>query len=545
MENKPARIGLALCSCGQQLFTEAEWEKQRERLTATLSSRKAGRPVDEGAVRVMLHGNLCSAAEQAALVRAMKSAKLDRLVLAGCPPLAREDVRLAVAGKAGLPPSAVYMVPVARPQARIRPRAGGSKARKGRLEAIVRDIRRGLAAVARMPSFSLQRMEVEQRAVVIGGGPAGLKAAAALRELGVPVTVVEQRPDGGAPAGSLHGAELLSGTRLLGLEGSLGAFTLQLSTPKGNRAVKAGAVVVAAGTPSPAGDAEPFGCAGVVPLEDLPTAAAGLLPRREGRDLAIVLDYALEEGKASSERALGLALELQGRGGNQVHLLCRDLRVASLPLEKLYDQVREAGVDIVKHDGKLSIRPPGQAGEDLEIRYTDAILGASAVLACDLAGVSRHGVSAAADAELAARLGLSGDALGQLQENNLHLAPAATNRPGVFVVGSCRGQHYLPQIEAEARAAALAVHQLLAPGSIEVELSSPTVNADKCVLCLTCVRVCPYKAMTIDREKGAAMSLPEVCQRCGICAGDCPAKAIELPAWSDAVLLSQIEDVKP
>ena len=66
------------------------------------------------------------------------------------------------------------------------------------------------------------------------------------------------------------------------------------------------------------------------------------------------------------------------------------------------------------------------------------------------------------------------------------------------------------------------------------------VDEDKCILCLTCVRSCPHHAMEVDREKGAAVSIPEACQKCGICAGECPAKAISLPVYSDDVLLSLI-----
>jgi heterodisulfide reductase subunit A-like polyferredoxin len=44
----------------------------------------------------------------------------------------------------------------------------------------------------------------------------------------------------------------------------------------------------------------------------------------------------------------------------------------------------------------------------------------------------------------------------------------------------------------------------------------------------------------VDREKGAAACSPEACRRCGICAGECPAKAITLPAWSDRAVLSQV-----
>jgi heterodisulfide reductase subunit A len=161
-------------------------------------------------------------------------------------------------------------------------------------------------------------------------------------------------------------------------------------------------------------------------------------------------------------------------------------------------------------------------------------------LSCDLIGISLSGVFPGVDPEVAVLTGLSLDALGQFQENNVHLFPGKTNRPGIFVVGACKGRDYIPDIITDAKATALSVHTLLSGKSMEVVLSSVTVNEDKCILCLTCIRSCPFQAMKVDGEKEAAVCIPEVCQKCGSCAGECPAKAITLPAYSDDVILSQI-----
>jgi heterodisulfide reductase subunit A-like polyferredoxin len=133
-------------------------------------------------------------------------------------------------------------------------------------------------------------------------------------------------------------------------------------------------------------------------------------------------------------------------------------------------------------------------------------------------------------------LGLRRDRYGLLQDNNIHLFSAESNRPGIFVSGLWRGTEYLPSAREEALAAAAAVHAFLAPGILRAETMNAQVDPDKCVLCLTCVRSCPFKAMSVDTEKGAAASSPFECKRCGICAGECPAKAISLPAYSDAVV---------
>ncbi len=55
------------------------------------------------------------------------------------------------------------------------------------------------------------------------------------------------------------------------------------------------------------------------------------------------------------------------------------------------------------------------------------------------------------------------------------------------------------------------------------------VDAEKCIVCLTCVRTCPFGAPYI-LEEGFAVIDPAKCQGCGICVVECPARAIEIKA---------------
>jgi heterodisulfide reductase subunit C len=53
------------------------------------------------------------------------------------------------------------------------------------------------------------------------------------------------------------------------------------------------------------------------------------------------------------------------------------------------------------------------------------------------------------------------------------------------------------------------------------------VNPSKCILCLTCVRTCPFQAISIKEERYAFIEKSK-CRACGICVRECPARAIEL-----------------
>jgi NADPH-dependent glutamate synthase beta subunit-like oxidoreductase/coenzyme F420-reducing hydrogenase delta subunit/ferredoxin len=58
--------------------------------------------------------------------------------------------------------------------------------------------------------------------------------------------------------------------------------------------------------------------------------------------------------------------------------------------------------------------------------------------------------------------------------------------------------------------------------------SGAVVNPDKCVACLTCLRVCPYDAPVVTNKADIP---PERCQACGLCAPECPCQAISMVGY--------------
>jgi heterodisulfide reductase subunit A-like polyferredoxin len=544
MSKQKAEVGLVLCTCAESLFSRAELERIGAKALAGAGSAKALANAGSAwvATPAVIEETLCAGNRLQAAGARLRKQGWSKVLLAGCP-LQRQAEPLATLARAcGLAPSAVQGLDL-----------GFAARSKGKAAKAARAVQKGLEALRLQPPIQTRRVPLHPAVLVVGAGAAGVRAASTLSALGHPAILVERNeakgPEAlrqlvsGRPAGAGKGITLLAGSQVRRLDGQLGGFAALLQTPQGEKRIECGAVVLATGSPNGSGSTDeagsPFNGTTVLPLEEL-ARAAPRLPLRHGiRSVALVLDYRFDEARAGTEGALRLALTLQQEQGFQVHLFCRDVRVAAMEMEKLYDQAREAGVDIVKYEGELRVLPAAQ-GKGVELAYTDSILRTAVRLDCELAGVSRYGLAIAAEAETAAVFGVSLDALGQLQANNIHLFPGETNRPGIFVAGACRGQDYLPQLLLDAEATALAAHALLAPGALEVELAQPVVNADKCALCLTCVRSCPHQAMYVDHEKGAAAASPEACRRCGICAGECPAKAIELPAWSDSILLSQV-----
>lgn len=402
------------------------------------------------------------------------------------------------------------------------------------LQVIPRGVKKPADPVLRGVKTRIEK--TDRRVLVAGGGAAGLSAAAVLQALGHPVTLVEKGAQTRGTAAAwkrvLAGAapgrcpiDVLTNAELADISGRAGRFTAGIQSAAGSISVGCGAIILCTGVVPPRRQFVPAGADNVMALSALPGFLAKSPARHRPGSVAILLDMFTEETRASTEWALNTALAVRGMYGAEVCIACRDVRVAAPGLEELYGRARAAGVNVVKYTG----RPEIAAGEDaVRLVVRDSLLGEQVDVECGLLAVSEYGLDVAADRRLAEAAGVGLDAEGLLQADNAHLFPALTNRPGIFAVGSCRGSFYVPEILESAEAAALAAHSLLGGGSMTVRLDNAVVDAQKCALCLTCVRCCPYGAMIVDEEKRSAVSQPEVCRRCGICVGECPAGAIEL-----------------
>lgn len=75
----------------------------------------------------------------------------------------------------------------------------------------------------------------------------------------------------------------------------------------------------------------------------------------------------------------------------------------------------------------------------------------------------------------------------------------------------------------------------------ETQKAHYVVDADACISCRLCVRVCPVGA--ISMVKGKAVIDPEKCINCGICAGEVPEKFRGCPV--DAIHPAHADSLKP
>ena len=64
------------------------------------------------------------------------------------------------------------------------------------------------------------------------------------------------------------------------------------------------------------------------------------------------------------------------------------------------------------------------------------------------------------------------------------------------------------------------------------------VESEKCAVCLTCVRTCPYEIPYIHEDGYAVIDAGE-CHGCGLCVSECPGKAIKLNNFTDEQIMAK------
>jgi heterodisulfide reductase subunit A len=125
-------------------------------------------------------------------------------------------------------------------------------------------------------------------------------------------------------------------------------------------------------------------------------------------------------------------------------------------------------------------------------------------------------------------------------ESHPKLRPVDTASAGVFIAGGAESPKDIRDSVIQASAAAGRAAIILQKGRYPIEALSAKILQDKCNRCGSCVKRCPYGAISEDGT-GKFTVLGALCQACGTCAGDCPKGAILMPNFTDEQIEAQIE----
>ena len=221
------------------------------------------------------------------------------------------------------------------------------------------------------------------------------------------------------------------------------------------------------------------------------------------------------------EEIMRSCLKLQAEHKRKIYILTANLKVAANGLEEMYRDTKDAGVIYIKF---TRTRPDiiQAADGSVCIEFTDEITGKLLKLTADLTIVDEKIVPSDYAVDLARIFELEQDLNGFTQGDNVHRLTVLTNRKGILVAGAARSVQSLPDQFADADNAVLSLRNIDKQPADQTADKAQIENG-KCVRCLTCYRLCPYRAIQVNTHVSIA---PAACEGCGICLAECPRGAI-------------------
>lgn len=243
--------------------------------------------------------------------------------------------------------------------------------------------------------------------------------------------------------------------------------------------------------------------------------------------------------------SLKLAHLLKEHSGADIYNFYIDMRTPGKGYEEFYDKLMNEGVQFIR--GRVAevtdwATIPSEEGK-LTIRVEDTMIGVVRRIPVDMVVLS-VGLEPRKDAdEVRKMFSISCSSEGWFLERHPKLAPVSTFTDGVFIAGACQGPKDIPDSVAQAGAAASEALALIDSGHVELEPNTAFINEDKCCGCQVCVNMCPYSAISFNKEKGVSNINEALCKGCGTCVASCGSGAITQNLFDDEELISEIKGI--
>ncbi|MEW6387847.1 MAG: FAD-dependent oxidoreductase [Thermodesulfobacteriota bacterium] len=547
------RIGVFVCNCGINIGGVID--------VPTLTEYASTLPHV-----VLADQNLftCSADTQDKILQAIEEHQLNRVLVASCSPRTHAPMFMETIQQAGLNPYLFEMANIRDQDSWVHMHEPEKALEKAK------DLVRGVAArLTNLEPLHKMAFPVHKAALVIGGGVAGMEAARSIANMGFKAYLVEQTDKLGGNAWNLvvshrgynyrgyledliksvegHDLiEVLYNSQVKETSGFIGNFQSTIATPSGDQDLEHGVTIMATGGSAFAPEEYLYGQHPNVLLSfELDKAIAEKDPRVAKAQQAVFIQCV---GSREPERpycsrlccthSVESALLLKEANPDMdVFVLYRDLRTYG-EKELLYKEAREKGVIFVRFDldGKPLVEKTGDGG--LQVTVNDMILGRPLVLRPDLLTLATAVLPNPTE-ELGELFKVSRNAEGFFNEAHAKLRPVDFPSDGIYLAGLAHYPKPIDESIAQAKAAAGRAATFLAQDTVKVGGIVAVVDPDKCAVCLTCVRTCPFNVPVIDYKLDAAEIDPAKCQGCGVCVSECPAKAITMKHYTDVQIIAQ------
>jgi len=501
------RIGVFVCSCGINISSVVDVKEVME-FSKTL-------PYVKYVENTMFS---CSADTQNLIIEKIKEHKLNRIVVAACTPRTHEPLFQETLKDAGLNEFLVEMANIRNQNSWVHqndPKAATEKAKD--------QIKMAVAKAALNYPLKRQKIKVNQKALVIGGGVSGIISALTLANLGFECCLIEKESQLGGNAWNLDityqgekiqpwlkaqidrvenhpKIEVIKNAELKSVKGSIGNFEAEVKVGGDIRNINFGAAIVCVGASEYKPNEYLYGQdPRVVTSFELENKLNNKEIQPEKLNSVVFIQCVGSRDKdrpycsrVCCTHTIQDAIKLKEKNPElQVYVLYRDIRTYGVR-EKLFKKARDLGVIFIRYT--LESKPKVEIeGSDLVVNVFDPIVKLPIKIYADYLCLA-SAIVPTNNNEISDLFKLSKNSEGFINEAHPKLRPVDSTTDGVFLAGLCNYPKSLDESIAQAEAAAARASTVLSKEYMELDAIKSYVT-EKCDGCGLCVDVCPYSAL--------------------------------------------------
>jgi len=569
------KIGVFVCDCRGEIGEKLDMESLIEFIKN-----------EPNVAVVKTHEAICSRAGQEFLLEECKKGDFELVLVAACTPKIYETIIRKAVEDAGMNK---YLYE----QANIREQCAwilDDKDEATKKAKII--IASSLARAQNLEPLEDIEVEIQQEALVIGGGVAGLQAASGIANAGFKTYLVEKTKKLGGRTYELSmtfpthncgicciqscktcvltpkledvtrnpNLEILLSSEVEDIKGGIGNRVVSVKTPEGVRELNVGVIILATGSQifDPTNIPEyNYGDKDVITSIELERMiveqrkSAGVLQRPSDGKIPKTVNFIQCVGSRDEVKgnphcslvcctyAIGQATEIKKRyPDTEIYIHFIDLRGPYRGFEEFYEYAKKMGIIFIR--GRVA--EVKRVNDKLIIKGTDIDLGNPIEIESDLVILSVGQEAREASTNLAQMLHLPLDVDGFIKYFNPMLTPE--ERRGIFLAGCVQGPKGIRYSIEDARLAANNAITLLRKQKTKIEGKIAIVDEKKCVGCGKCEEGCEFDAAKLrETEDGKLISSvdPLKCHGCGACSAGCCNKAIIIRHYKREQIIPLIE----
>jgi heterodisulfide reductase subunit A len=554
VHGEPPRVGVFVCRCGTNIAGVLDVPGIAE-YAKTLP----------GVVYVQDNLFSCSQDTQEKITQIIKEQRLNRVVVAACSPLTHEPLFQETLVNAGINKYLFEMANIRNQCSWVHggdPKAGTEKGKDL--------VRMAVAKVALFEPMSEPEIKINQSALVIGGGISGMVAAKNLAEQGYHTYLIEKNDTLGGQAKNLYQTwkredvqqhlskiiqevqsnpkiEVHLKTELKNLDGFVGNFKSTIQTNGEQKLLEHGIAILATGASELKPDQYLYGqdprvLTGLELDQRLINQDPTLRNVRSAAFIQCVGSRIKERpycSKVCCTHSVVSALELKEiHPEMDVFILYRDMRTYGLR-EDLYREARTKGVVFIRYDDQKELKVSRDQG-GLQLRFTHYALQREMELRPELL-VLATAIVPPKENPISNLFKVPVNSDGFFVEAHVKLRPIDFATDGVFVCGLAHAPKPIDESVAHGLGAASRAVTLLSQKEMFGNAIVAHIEAETCVGCQGCVKVCPYEAIRYLEDRKICEINEAICKGCGACAATCPSASAQLRRFSSRQIYVQIE----